>query len=164
MYSSTREQSNKRPGTRLKTESETGEGLARTAPFTDFFTVFEGKKPTVLQSTHKVNSRCFKICRSYSLSFILSNIVEIFWSFNFKELQEKENPCLFSRPQRIVKIRRRLGAQRRQRNVQKVRCTCRVVLPILTFFRSCCHGDGCDDDNDDDSYDELYSQSSSKLS
>ena len=29
VYSSTREQSNKRPGTRLKTESETGEGLAR---------------------------------------------------------------------------------------------------------------------------------------
>ena len=29
VYSSTREQSNKRSGTRLKTESETGEGLAR---------------------------------------------------------------------------------------------------------------------------------------
>ena len=66
-----------------------------------------------------------------------------------------------------MRIRRRLGAQRRQRNVHKVRCTCRVVLPILTFCRSCCHrgggGDGCDDDDDDDdSYDELYSQSSRK--
>ena len=29
VYSSTRERSNKGPGTRLKTESETGEGLAR---------------------------------------------------------------------------------------------------------------------------------------
>ena len=43
VYSSTREQSNKNPGTRLKTERETGEGLARTAPFADFFIVFEEK-------------------------------------------------------------------------------------------------------------------------
>ena len=54
-YSSTREQSNKRSGTRLKTESETGERRgcearalrARktlTPRFTDFFTDFE-KKP-----------------------------------------------------------------------------------------------------------------------
>ena len=56
--------------------------------------------------------------------------------------------------------------QRRQRNVQEVRCTCRIVLPILTFCRSRCRrgggGDGGDDD--DDNYDELYSQSSCKLS
>ena len=52
-YSNTREQSNKRSGTRLKTESEIwGETVARalracntlTARFTDFFTDFE-KKP-----------------------------------------------------------------------------------------------------------------------
>ena len=46
-YSSTREQSNKRSGTRLKTESETGERRARktlTPRFTDVFTDFE-KKP-----------------------------------------------------------------------------------------------------------------------
>ena len=69
-YSSTLEQSNKRSGTKLKTESETGERRffsvashalraceARalrtrktlTPRFTDFFTDFE-KKPTVLQS------------------------------------------------------------------------------------------------------------------
>ena len=56
-YSSTREQSNKRSGTKLKTESETGERryflsphtsygcvrLARTPRFTDFFTDFEKK-------------------------------------------------------------------------------------------------------------------------
>ena len=51
-YSSTREQSNERSGTRLKTESETGErrfSLARFAlktlkpRFTDFFTDFEKK-------------------------------------------------------------------------------------------------------------------------
>ena len=69
-YSSSREQSNKMSGTRLKTESETGERRffslsshalraceacalrARktlTPHFTDFFTDFE-KKPTVLQS------------------------------------------------------------------------------------------------------------------
>ena len=53
-YSSTREQSNKRSETRLKTESETGERLAcearalrarKTLPprLTDFFTNFEGK-------------------------------------------------------------------------------------------------------------------------
>ena len=49
VYSSTREQSNKRSRTRLKTESETGERrygrvrLARTPRFTDFFTDFEKK-------------------------------------------------------------------------------------------------------------------------
>ena len=49
-YSSTREQSNKKSGTRLKTESETGRArLARflrarpTPRFTDFFTDFEKK-------------------------------------------------------------------------------------------------------------------------
>ena len=59
-YSSTREQSNKRSATRLKTESETGERLASharkacearalrarktlTPRFTDFFTDFERK-------------------------------------------------------------------------------------------------------------------------
>ena len=40
-YSSTREQSNKRSGTRLKTESETGDGTLY--GFTDFFTDFEKK-------------------------------------------------------------------------------------------------------------------------
>ena len=65
-YSRTREQSNKRSGTKLKTESETGERrffsrLTRearalrarkplTPRFTDFFTDFEKKKPSVLQS------------------------------------------------------------------------------------------------------------------
>ena len=62
-YSSTHEQSNKRSGTRLKTESETGERRAcearvvrarktLTPRFTDFFTdLILRKKPTVLQST-----------------------------------------------------------------------------------------------------------------
>ena len=71
-YSSTRKQSNKRPGTRLKTESETGErrffSLAShargaceapalrarktlTPRFTDFFTDFEKKTAAVLQSS-----------------------------------------------------------------------------------------------------------------
>ena len=64
--SSTREQSNKRTGTRLKTESEIGDSHAlrayearefrarktRTPSFTDFFNDFE-KKPTVLQSNHE---------------------------------------------------------------------------------------------------------------
>ena len=81
VYSSTGEQSNKSPGTRLKTESETEEGLARGRhPLPISLLFLREKNPTVLQSTHKVNSRCFKICRSCSLSFILSNVVEIFWS------------------------------------------------------------------------------------
>ena len=64
--SSAHEQSNKRSGTRLKTESETGNSEAlwacearelrtrktRTPRFTDFFTDFE-KKPTVLPSNHE---------------------------------------------------------------------------------------------------------------
>ena len=52
-YSRTREQSNKRSGTRLKTESERLERFERetlTSRLSDFFTDFE-KKPTVLQST-----------------------------------------------------------------------------------------------------------------
>ena len=59
-YSSQREQSNERSGTRLKTESETGERACEaralracktlTPRFTDFLTDFE-KKPTVLQSS-----------------------------------------------------------------------------------------------------------------
>ena len=66
-YSSTREQSNKRSGTRLKTESETGERrlffffaqprATLTPRFTDFFTYFE-KKTTVLQCTF-VSVTCF---------------------------------------------------------------------------------------------------------
>ena len=73
-YSSTREQSNKRSGTRPKTESETGERRgcearalrARntlTPPFTDFFTDFE-KKTTVLQST---------LC-------LAVKVIQLFWS------------------------------------------------------------------------------------
>ena len=51
-YSSTRKQSNKRSGTKLKTESKTGEGRFFLLPhtrktltprFTDFFTDFEKK-------------------------------------------------------------------------------------------------------------------------
>ena len=90
-YSSTREQSNKRSGTQLKTESETwGETLKiRTvrfayfflsphtpygrvrlarfarktlaALFTDFLTYFEKKNPTVLQSTAPPGGRTFKL-------------------------------------------------------------------------------------------------------
>ena len=56
-YSSTHEQSNKRSGTRLKTESETwGENA-----FSDFFTDFE-KKTTVLQSTF-VRAQIFTISK-----------------------------------------------------------------------------------------------------
>ena len=70
-YSSTREQSNKRSGTRLKTESETEKRrygrvrLARfarktlTPRFTDFFTDFEKKKT-------KKND-CIAVCHSVCL-------------------------------------------------------------------------------------------------
>ena len=74
-YSSTREQSNKRSGTRLKTESENGERrsphtpalLAREtyARFTDFFTDFE-KKRLFCSLTLFVNSKKLK-CESNSL-------------------------------------------------------------------------------------------------
>ena len=49
-YSSTREQSNKRSRTRLKRLARF-ERKTLTARFTDFFTDFEKKNPTVLQST-----------------------------------------------------------------------------------------------------------------
>ena len=62
-YSSTREQSNKRCGTRLKTESETGERRAcearvvrarktLTPRFTDFFTDFEEKTDCLQSAVH----------------------------------------------------------------------------------------------------------------
>ena len=58
-YSCTREQSNKRSGTRLKTESETWGETRKTltARLTDFFTDFEKKKPAVLQSTTVITGR-----------------------------------------------------------------------------------------------------------
>ena len=59
-YSSTREQSNKRCGTRLKTESETGERLARFARLRilshalPISLLILRKKPTVLQSSNRL--------------------------------------------------------------------------------------------------------------
>ena len=85
-YSSTREQSNKKSGMRLKTESETGErrffslashairacearalGARKTLTprFTDFFTDFEKKKPTVLQSNFSYKSSFFSLENSH---------------------------------------------------------------------------------------------------
>ena len=50
-YSGTREQSNKRSGTRLKTERRLGHARKTLTPrFTDFFADFEKKNSTVLQS------------------------------------------------------------------------------------------------------------------
>ena len=80
-YSSRREQSNERSGTRLKTENETGERLSphtpsgrvrlarfalktRTPRFTDFFTDFEKKKPTVLQSIMRASPFFFSCVHS----------------------------------------------------------------------------------------------------
>ena len=69
-FSSTREQSNKRCGTRLKTESETGEsGRVRLARFArirllrhalPIYLLILRKKPTVLQSRKKVSSLDFQ--------------------------------------------------------------------------------------------------------
>ena len=54
-YSSMREQSNKGSGTRLKTESETGEDLRNALPFS---LLILRKKPTALQSNqhHGINT------------------------------------------------------------------------------------------------------------
>ena len=53
-YSSTREQSNKRPGTGLACEArELRARKTHTPRFTDFFTDFD-KKPTILQSMEKL--------------------------------------------------------------------------------------------------------------
>ena len=65
-HSSTREQSNKRSGTRLKTESETPR-------FTGFFTGFEKKNPTVLQS-RSVVVRCLLL---RTICFLILGITRV---------------------------------------------------------------------------------------
>ena len=99
-YSSTRDPraANERSGTRLKTESETGERLSPHTPygrvrlarfalknltprFTDFFTDFEKKNPTVLQSIMHASPIfllacrtciCKNICSTHTRVYILS--------------------------------------------------------------------------------------------
>ena len=96
-YSSTREQSDKRSGTRLKTESETGERRAKntliffscltrrktlyTLRFTDFFTDFEKKKTRLFCSLMKwcivksatnvrVKTQIFPLIRPFLLTLL----------------------------------------------------------------------------------------------
>ena len=63
-------------------------------------------------------SRCFKLCRTYSISLYSSDVGEFFWSWILKDcirVQEKKKRVvvLCSRPQFHIVV-----VQRRQRNVQ----------------------------------------------
>ena len=83
----------------------------------------EGYKSVVL----KVNSRCLKLYRVYSISFNSSNVGKLFWRWILKgctRVQEKKKEVVVfcSRPQQIVKLGSSVHVvvvQRRQRNVQK---------------------------------------------
>ena len=82
--------------------------------------------------TQKVKSRCFKLYRAYSISFISSNVGNIFLSWILKDcikIQEKKQKVvvLFSRPQFHAVV-----VHWRQRNVPKKR----DARAKLLFFQS----------------------------
>ena len=98
----------------------------------------------------KVNLRCLKLYRAYSISFNSSSVGKLFWSWILKDcikVQEKKKKVVVfcSRPQQNVK----LGSftlivvvQRRQRNVQKgvmhVQSCWFACLNLLLFCRCRC--------------------------
>ena len=91
-----------------------------------------------------VSSDCFKIHRSYSVSFNLSNVGKIFWFCIRKNLsleKEKENFCVvftysIKRARKIKKFHEAV-VQRRLRNVQKsvmhVQSCCFAKINLLLF-------------------------------
>ena len=90
-----------------------------------------------------VTSDCFKIHRSYSISFNLSNVGKIFWVCTWKYLsleKEKENFCVvftysMKRARKIGKFHEAV-VQQRLRNVQKsVQSCCFAKINLLLF---CC--------------------------
>ena len=106
-----------------------------------------------LQKRHlKVNLRCLKLYRAYSISFIInsSNVGKCFWSWIPKDrikVQEKKNKvehCLLfpSSTKRETRQFHAVVVQRRQRNVQKsvmhVQSCWFACLNLLLFCCSRC--------------------------
>ena len=96
-----------------------------------------------------MNSHCFQPHRSYSVSFYLSKVGEIFWDLNTKRpylILEKESFCAafaysIKRAREIRKFHVAV-LKRRLRNVQKgvlhVQGCCFAYLSLLPFCCSCC--------------------------
>ena len=88
--------------------------------------------------TFKVKSRCFKLYRAYSISFISSNVGKIFWSWiliDCIKVQEKKKKVvvLCSRPPKNVKLGTFTpwSCADGKEMYKKTWCTCKVVvLPI----------------------------------
>ena len=90
----------------------------------------------------KVNSRCLRLYRAYSISFNLSNVDKFFWSWILEdciEVQEKkkESRLVFtSSTKREIRHFHVVIVQWRREMYKKAWCTCKiVVLLIQTFFR-----------------------------
>ena len=75
--------------------------------------------------TYKVNLRCLKLDRTYSISLNSSNVGKVFCSWILKDcikVQERKRRCCFLFPsstKREIRQFRVVVVQRRQRNVQK---------------------------------------------
>ena len=99
--------------------------------------------------TWKVNSRCFKVYRTYSISFSSSNVGKLFWNWVLEGLnqssgKEKESLCLVSTS---AKKRENWEVWRYSRAVTAKKCTKKrdaraklffANLNLLLFCRSCC--------------------------
>ena len=99
--------------------------------------------------TYKVNLRCLKLNRTYSISLNSSNVGTVFWSWILTDcikVQEKKKKrcCLLlpSSTKREIRQFHVAVVQRRQKNVQKnvmhVQSCCFACLNLLLFCRSCC--------------------------
>ena len=94
--------------------------------------------------TEKLNSSCFKLHCSYSVSFNLSNVSEIFWGLNPKDpyLSFCVVFTFFIKQAREIKKFHVAVVQGRLRNVLKsvmqVQSSCFTKINVLLFCRSRC--------------------------
>ena len=86
----------------------------------------QGRRPWLPKRHLKVNLRCLKLNRAYSISFNSSNVGQFFGGLNLKGLhqssgKEKESCCLLfpSSTKREIRQFHVVVVQRRQRNLQK---------------------------------------------
>ena len=98
-----------------------------------------------LRKRHKVNLRCLKLDRTYSISLNSSNVGKVFWSWILKDdikVQEKKRKLLSFVPV-LDKTWNVVVVQQRQRNVQKsvmhVQSCCFASLNLLLLCRSRYH-------------------------
>ena len=100
--------------------------------------------------TEKVNLRCLKLYRAYSISFNSSNVGKFFRSWilkdciQFQEISRKLSSFVPVLDKREIRQFHVVVLQRRQRNVQKsvmhVQSCCFACLNLLLFCRSRCFG------------------------